>query len=84
MGIDKLLDKLGGLLSADRRLQQEKRDKLKRLLKELKVRQKELKKSIEEEEFASDEERVRLTLQLQVVREQRKKGLALYKELKQK
>ncbi len=84
MGIDKLLDKLGGLLSADRRLQREKRDKLKRLLKELKVRQKELKKSIEEEEFASDEERVRLTLQLQVVREQRKKGLALYKELKQK
>lgn len=80
MKIGKLLDKLGELLSADRRRQREKRDKLKALLKQMKEQQQDLQKSLESED--DPDKRAGLALKLQILIEQRKKGIRLRQELK--
>lgn len=75
----KLIQKLGDLLSADRRHQRDKRDKLKTLLKQMKEQQKEL--ELEIEHVDDPEQRASMTLKLQILMEQRKKGVRLRRTL---
>ncbi len=82
MKLGKLTDKLGEFLSADRRRQREKRDKLKELLKLMKRQQKELEHDARQEH--DPEKRASLELKLQILVEQRKKGVRLYRELRGK
>ena len=79
MKFRRMIDKLGLLLSADRRLQEEKKKKLKTLLKKMKSEQLRLTQQIEACE--SDDARAGLELKLQVLTEQRRKGVRLRKTL---
>jgi len=79
MKFAKLIEKLGDFLSADRRRQRDKRNKLKELLKQMKKQQKELEQDLED---ASDpERRAGIDLKLQILIEQRKKGIHLRRDL---
>ena len=79
MNFKRMMDKLGMLLSADRRLQEEKKKKLKDLLKKMKTEQKELVKAIANCKDA--DARADFELKLQILTEQRKKGVNLRKRL---
>ena len=80
MRVKKLLDKLKGILSAERNAQLEKYSSLKKVLKALRVEKTRLKKELAE---SSDEnERQELATRLKVISAQRKKGLTVLKELK--
>ena len=80
MRVKKLLDKLKGILSAERHAQLEKYSSLKKVLKALRVEKTRLKKELAE---SSDEnERQELATRLKVISAQRKKGLTVLKELK--
>ena len=80
MRIKKLLDKLKGILSAERHAQLEKYSSLKKVLKALRVEKSRLKKELAE---SSDEnERQDLATRLKVISAQRNKGLTVLKELK--
>jgi len=79
MKFGKLTNRLGDLLSADRRHQREKRDKLKELLKLMKKQQKELEHDLKHNHDAA--KRAGLELKLQILIEQRKKGVRLLREL---
>ena len=80
MRVKKLLDKLKGILSAERHAQLEKYSSLKKVLKALRVEKSRLKKELAE---SSDEnERQDLATRLKVISAQRKKGLTVLKELK--
>ena len=80
MRIKKLLDKLKGILSAERHAQLEKYSSLKKVLKALRVEKNRLKKELAE---SSDEnEQQELATRLKVISAQRKKGLTVLKELK--
>jgi len=82
MKFAKLIEKLGDLLSADRRHQRDKRDKLKALLRQMKKQQKELERELQ---HADDpERRAGIELKLQILIEQRKKGIRLRRELNDK
>jgi hypothetical protein len=75
-----LLNKLRGILSAERKAQIKKYDSLKKVLKSLRVEKRRLK-----EELAAardEEERQEIESRLTVVSKQRKKGLKVLKELK--
>ena len=80
MRVKKLLDKLKGILSAERHAQLEKYSSLKKVLKALRVEKSRLKKELAK---SSDEnERQELATRLKVISAQRKKGLTVLKELK--
>ena len=80
MRVKKLLDKLKGILSAERHAQLEKYSSLKKVLKALRVEKYRLKKELAE---SSDEnEQQELATRLKVISAQRKKGLTVLKELK--
>ena len=79
MKFSKLTEKLGDLLSADRRHQKEKKDKLKELLRKMKKQQKELESELAAEQ--DSETRAGIEMKLQILIEQRKKGLRLRREL---
>lgn len=79
MKLGKLTNRLGDLLSADRRHQRDKRDKLKELLKRMKKQQKELEHELKQDPGA--EKRAGIELKLQILIEQRKKGVRLLREL---
>lgn len=79
MKFAKLIEKLGDLLSADRRRQRDKRDKLKELLKQMKKQQKELERELQR--AGDPERRAGIDLKLQILIEQRKKGIRLRREL---
>ena len=80
MKFARLASKLGELLSAEKRKQRDKRDKLKALLKEMKRQQKAL-----ESEIAAEQDhatRNALELKLQILIEQRRKGVRLRRSLR--
>lgn len=79
MKFKRMMDKIGQFLSAERREQEEKRKKLKELLGKMKNER----KSIEAEIADCDDDRKRadLLLKLSILNEQRKKGIALHREL---
>lgn len=79
MKLGKLTNRLGDLLSADRRHQREKRNKLKELLKLMKKQQKALEHELKQE--LDTEKRAGVELKLQILIEQRKKGVRLLREL---
>ena len=80
MRVKKLLDKLKGILSAERHAQLEKYASLKKVLKALSVEKNRLKKELAES--TDENERQELATRLKVVSAQRKKGLTVLKELK--
>ncbi|RZW19057.1 MAG: hypothetical protein EX260_08580 [Desulfobulbaceae bacterium] len=81
MKIQKLLDKLKDILSADRQAQREKYKSLKKVLKSLRVEKKGLEKNLSD---TNDEEKQQeISSRLKVISMQRKKGLKLLKELKE-
>ena len=80
MKVGRLIEKVGKLLSADRRKQEARRAKLRSLLKEMKQRARELAAEIEDSRDAT--ERAELEQKLQVLTEQRRKGVNLYRDLK--
>jgi hypothetical protein len=81
MKIQKLLDKLKDILSADRQAQLEKYKSLKKVLKSLRAEKKGLEKDLS---ATNDTERQQeISARLKVISMQRKKGLKLLKELKE-
>lgn len=81
MKIQKMLDKLKDILSAERRAQLEEYDSLKKVLKALRAEKRKLAQKLESE---SDEvAREEIASRLRVVSKQRKKGLKVLKELKE-
>lgn len=79
MNFKRMMDKLSLLLSADRRMQEEKKKKLKELLKKMKAEQKRLKSAIAR--CSDPDVRADFELKLQILTEQRKKGVNLRKRL---
>ncbi len=74
-----MMGKIGHFLSAERREQEEKRQKLKDLLKKMKDESKALASAIER--CDDKDKRTELQLKLNILGEQRKKGVALRREL---
>jgi hypothetical protein len=81
MKIQKLLDKLKDILSADRQVQLERYKSLKKVLKSLRAE----KKGLEKDLSATDdrEEQQEISSRLKVISMQRRKGLKLLRELKE-
>lgn len=80
MKVEKMLDKLKNILSADRKIQIAKYTSLKKVLKSLRIEKKKLEKELQE---AVDEEtKHEISSRLKVISMQRKKGLKVLKELK--
>lgn len=80
MRVKKLLNKLKGILSAERHAQLEKYSSLKKVLKALSVEKNRLKKELAKS--TDENERQELATRLKVISAQRKKGLTVLKELK--
>jgi hypothetical protein len=81
MKVQKLLDKLKDILSADRKAQLEKYKSLKKVLKLLRAEKKRLEKELA---HTRDEERQQeISSRLKVVSMQRKKGLKVLRKLKE-
>ena len=81
MKLKKLLERFTELTDADQKVQLEKYKQIKKTLKELKNKCKELEEKISKE---TDEERIKeLKSKQQIITTQRRKGLELLKELKQ-
>jgi hypothetical protein len=80
MGTEKLLDKLANLLDAKRRKQIKKQKSLKELLKKLKKRQEKHKKLLAAKKDPEGRKRIERTLK--VIYTQRKKGIKLYKDIR--
>jgi predicted phage-related endonuclease len=81
MRIQKSLDKLKDILSADRQAQLKKYKSLKKVLKLLRIEKKGLEKKLSD---ATDEEtRQEISSSLKVISMQRKKGLRVLRELKE-
>jgi bacterioferritin (cytochrome b1) len=77
--MEKLLKKLGKILDQDLEKQKEKRDKLRKLLKKLRQHSEYLKKEIEK---TQDQEKLnQLEQELKILQVQRKKAVALCKEI---
>lgn len=79
MKFKRMMDKLGLLLSAERRMQEEKKQKLKELLEKMKAEQKRLKHAIEN--CSDPDARADFELKLQILTEQLRKGVELHKSL---
>ncbi|HRD34944.1 MAG TPA: hypothetical protein PLR02_11890 [Rhodocyclaceae bacterium] len=79
MKFSKLTRRLGDLLSADRRRQREKIDKLKTLLRQMKKQQAVLEAALEDE--TDQTVKASLELKRQILIEQRRKGIQLRREL---
>lgn len=79
MKFSKLTSRLGDLLSADRRRQREKVDKLKTLLRQMKKQQAVLETALEDE--TDQTVKASLELKRQILIEQRRKGIQLRREL---
>jgi len=81
MKIQRLLDKLKDILSADRQAQLEKYKSLKKVLKSLRSE----KRGLEKDLSATDdpEKQQEISSRLKVISMQRKKGLKLLRELKE-
>jgi hypothetical protein len=81
MNMQKMLDKLKDILSAERRAQLEEYDSLKKVLKALRAEKRKLAQKLESEgdEVAREE----IASRLRVVSKQRKKGLKVLQELKE-
>lgn len=80
MKTTKLLDKLGRLVESPEALGRERLKKLRKVVHELKDKQKKLEKELRKE--TDEEVRHNLQRSIEVVRTQRKKGAAVYKALK--
>jgi len=81
MTIQKLLDKLKDILSADRQAQLEKYKSLKKVLKSLRIEKKGLEKDLTDTN--DEEEQQEISSRLKVISMQRKKGLKLLRELRE-
>lgn len=81
MKTKELLDKLNRLMGLGENADQEEIRKLRKVLKALKEKQRKLAEKLEEAQ--GEHERRKLQQQLEVVRHQRKKGVAVYKSLKE-
>lgn len=82
MKYQKLLKKLKDILSAERQAQLEKYSSLKKVLKALRAEKKRLEKELAED--IDDETSNEITAKLKVISKQRKKGLKVLRELKEK
>ena len=81
MKLKKLLESITELTQADKKVQLEKYKQIKKTLKELKKKAKELEEKISNE---SDERRIKeLVNKQKIITTQRRKGLALLKEIKE-
>jgi len=76
-----MLDRLNDLLNSDKRKKKARRKHLRELLKELKKRQKHLEEKLA---HANDsEKRQKLKREIEIIIEQRRKGVRLRKELRE-
>lgn len=80
MSNEKLLAKLGALLERARSADRKQLKKLREVLHQLKKKQKELKESLESVEDEGQRRKIRQDIE--VLKLQRKKGVAVYKEIK--
>jgi len=77
---EKLLGKLSGLLESSKGADAKHIKKLRKVLRKLKKRQKELGAKLEQVE--GEHERRKITQEIEVLKLQRKKGVVVYKSLK--
>ncbi len=77
---DSLRSKLKKFMSRDYREQVEKRDKLRKILKKMRKQQSELTDKLSDE--ADPDKQDQLRTRLQLIREQRRKGINLLRDLK--
>ena len=82
MKVEKMLDKLKDILSADRQTQLAKYTSLKKVLKSLRIEKKKLEKELPG--VVGEEAKHEIASRLKVISMQRKKGLKVLKELKKK
>jgi hypothetical protein len=82
MKVEKMLDKLKDILSADRQTQLAKYTSLKKVLKSLRIEKKKLEKELPG--VIDEEAKHEIASRLKVISMQRKKGLKVLKELKKK
>ena len=82
MKVEKMLDKLKDILSADRQTQLAKYTSLKKVLKSLRIEKKKLEKELSG--VIDEEAQHEIASRLKVISMQRKKGLKVLKELKKK
>ncbi len=82
MKTTKLLDKLGHLIESPEDLDKQRLKKLRKLIEELKAKQKKLEHELKSSE--DEQDRHRLERSIKVVQSQRKKGHAVYKSMKKK
>ncbi len=75
-----MLDQLSDLLNSDKRKRKSKRKHLRALLKDLKKRQKQLEEKLAHTD--DREKRHKLKREIEIIIEQRRKGIRLYKELR--
>ena len=80
MKVEKMLDKLKDILSAERHAQLEKYSSLKKVLKSLRDEKRKFAEQLESVE--NEENRQEIESRLKVISKQRKKGLKVLKELK--
>ncbi len=80
MGRKKLLKKLGEFFSLDQRARQRRKDELKDILARLKKKECELRERLERE--TGDDRRRELQSKIEIVYQQRKKGIGMLKELR--
>ena len=78
---DKLLDKLGTLLDIGEDADAKHIKKLRKVLQKLKKKQRELRAGLEQTD--GEHERRKISQDIEVLKLQRKKGVAVYKNLKQ-
>lgn len=76
----KLMRKLADYLSLDQRTLRKKREKMRQVLKQLREKEHTLKKQIQHEHDLGKE--TQLSRELEILRAQRRKGIAVLKELK--
>jgi len=82
MGLKKLLNKLRDMLDPDVVLRKKQRKKLKALLKDLKARETELSKKLVD--IDNERKRDRLQKELEIVHNQRMKGVRALREIRSK
>ena len=83
MKLKKLMERVTEFLDADSKTQVEEIKSIRKVLKELKAKERDLKKGIEQSKHkVSDDERDEMKIRLDVIYAQRKKGLDRVKELK--
>lgn len=82
MKLKKLMERVSDFLDADTKTQMEEIKSIRKVLKELKSKERDLKEKLKKASSKKEDERDELQIKLDVIYAQRKKGLERVKEIK--